>query len=202
MTFKYFDRPDLYTGFLDKEVKCDSCKQTKICFDAEAFYGYDSMHAVCPECLVSGKLIDRDFSTNTGDINELKRQLKTLNPNLTDKEIEAIAKEKTEEFEKTTPHLITWQDWDWPCSEGDYCKFIGFGSRPMYNRLAQNNNGRELFENSFYYRVKNESDETLWDNLLAEEEIKNYEESNEYGVLFYVFKSLNSDKIITTWDCD
>jgi uncharacterized protein CbrC (UPF0167 family) len=64
--------------------------------------------------------------TCDGDINELIRQLKDLNPLLTETEIDELAKLKTTELEKKTPKLITWQDWSWPCAEGDYCKFIGY----------------------------------------------------------------------------
>ena len=192
---KYFKNADKLLSKKDGDVECACCHQTKPCLQATL------EESVCEDCLTSGQLSKLDSSNCHGDISELKRQLKALNPNYTEKEIDKIAELKTEELEKTTPHLVTWQDWDWPCADGDYCVFIGYGSQPFYNKLAKNNNGRELFENSFYYKIKDVSDATLWENLLSEKEINNYEDSNEYGVLFYVFKSLNSDKIITTWDC-
>lgn len=200
MDFKYLEKADKFVEFRDNEVKCAVCGKTKICFDAEAFRGQDEFDSVCPECLRTGKLSKYDISTCDGDLHELKKQLKDKNPNLLDSEIEKIAQDKTIELETTTPHLVTWQDWFWPCADGDYCKFIGFGSKPLYEDLAGEIEVVDFFKDSFY---QNESYfDYLWDDVLADEEISNYEDSNEYGTLFYVFKSLHSDQIITIWDSE
>jgi hypothetical protein len=54
-----------------------------------------------------------------------------------------------------------------------------------------------------YYDLVEGSDvEYLWNECMPVKEIKNYNDSSNYGTLFYVFKSLNSDKITTIWDCD
>jgi uncharacterized protein CbrC (UPF0167 family) len=151
-------------------------------------------------CLSNGLLNDKDVFTCEGDIEELKRQLKVLNPTLDYLEIESVAQQKTKELEKTTPHLITWQDWSWPCADGDYCKFVGFGSKPLYRNLAADLQTEDFFKNSFY--DKDSDTEYLWKEALPDKEIRNYEDSNKYGTLFYIFKSLNSNKILTVWDCD
>jgi len=203
MQFKYFDNPKLFSGFIEDEAVCDICNSTTKCFDAAAFFGFDEINAICPGCLVSGKLNDKEIYTVSGDIEELKRQLKILHVAFTDQEIETIALEKTKELEKITPPVISWQDWDWPCADGDYCRFIGYGSKQLYETLAYGSDAKRLFSTSFYYDLKDVSDvESLWAEALPGNEIKNYEESREYGTLFYVFKSLNSDKVITIWDCD
>jgi len=203
MTFKYFDKPEIFTGLRDKKATCDTCGQEKICFDAEAFYGSEEISSICPDCLANGKLIGKDIFTCVGDISELKRQIKDLNPTLTDLEIESLAKQKTTELEKTTPLLVSWQDWSWPCSDGDYCRFIGYGSRQFYNSLATKTTGEDLFKDSFYYNLKDDSDiDYLWEDILPETKIDDYNNSNEMSTLFYVFKSLNSDKIVTIWDCN
>lgn len=200
MTFKYFENPELFVGLRDTETICDTCQQTKLCFDAETFYGADDLNSICPECLQTGKLADIDATTCDGDIKNLIGQLKQLNPSLTDEEIQEIAKQKTVELETTTPHLITWQDWSWPCSDGDYCKFIGYGSKPFYTDLAKNIPVEEFFKASFY--EPEFYNDGLWTDGLPDKLIKDYKDSSQYGTLFYVFKSLNSDKIITTWDSD
>lgn len=203
MTFKYFDKPEIFTELSDSVTKCDICGQEKHCFDAEVFFGEEDFTSICPECLAEGKLLNRDAFTCIGDITELKRQLKNLNPVLTELQIDDIANQKTIELEKTTPHLVTWQDWDWPCADGDYCKFIGYGSKPFYSSLATKTTGEKLFKNSFYYNLKDNSDvDYLWQDILPDEEVKDYNDSNEWATLFYVFKSLNSDSIITIWDCN
>ncbi len=199
-TFKYFDRPEIFVGLQDVESICDTCGQKKRCFDAESFYGGDDLTSICPDCLVSGQLLDKDVFTCEGDIENLKKQLKELNSNLVDSQIQEIAEQKTIELEKTTPHLITWQDWLWPCADGDYCKFIGYGSKPFYDELAKGESTEDFFKKSFY-EPKFYNDD-LWKESLPNKKIKSYEDSNQYSILFYVFKSLNSDKIVTVWDCD
>jgi uncharacterized protein CbrC (UPF0167 family) len=199
MTFKYFDHPELFVGLRNIETICDTCKQNKICFNAEGFLGWDELTSICPECLESGKLINLDSFTCTGDIQNLVVQLKQIYPNLTEDEIQEMAKQKTIELEKSTPSLATWQDWSWPCADGDYCKFIGYGSKPFYKYLANDTSVEDFFKESFY---DNEYyDDDLWSESVPDEIIKDYNDSNVYQRLFYVFKSLNSNKIITRWDC-
>jgi uncharacterized protein CbrC (UPF0167 family) len=48
MVFKYFDKPELFTGFREIETTCDICGQEKFCFDAEAFYGTEDLKSICP----------------------------------------------------------------------------------------------------------------------------------------------------------
>jgi hypothetical protein len=97
--------------------------------------------------------------------------------------------------------LVTWQDWAWPCADGDYCTFIGYGSKALYNRLSKDNDGQWLFQLSLYYTLKNEEDaDELWEEYMPDKAIKDYEASAEFDVLFYVFKSLTTDTIITIRD--
>lgn len=148
--------------------------------------------------LAGGLLIHKNAFTCDGDIEELKQQITRLNPGLTNDEIQNIANQKTIELVTTTPHLVTWQDWQWPCADGDYCRFIGYGSKPYYKELAKQIPVEEFFKDSFY-DIESYID-YLWKDVVPDKEIKNYNDSNLYGALFYVFKSLNSDKIITIWD--
>ncbi len=150
MDFKYFAKPDLFTELQEKETKCNCCGKTKFCFDATVFYGADEIESICPECLESGQLYKLDISTCSGDIAELERQLKTLNPSLSENEIKDLADKKTTELEKTTPHLVTWQDWAWPCADGDYCKFIGYGSKTLYGKFSGNTDNKIFFTKSLY----------------------------------------------------
>lgn len=189
-----------YLGLQENLTQCSFCKESKPCFDTSFFLYTEEVKSICKDCLMNGKLMGLDGTTCSGDIVELKKQLKKLNPNYSEKEIDRIADQKTKELEKTTPQLITWQDWDWPCADGDYCKFIGYGSKALYNELSKNN-GKTLFLNSLYKHLKGSDTEYLWDEIMIEDEIKNYEDSSRYATLFYVFKSLNSENIVTIWDC-
>lgn len=203
INFKYFERPDLFTGFIDEVSACDICKRAKPCFDAEIFYGTDSLSAICPECLAGGALHSKDIFTCESDTKALEEQIKSLNPAMPDEAVKRLVRQKTTELEKTTPHLVTWQNWRWPCADGDYCVFIGFGSKPLYKRLAKNEGGLELFKNSLYYTLADASDPNeLWADSISDKEIPDYAASSVFSTLFYVFRSLHSDGIITIWDCD
>ena len=199
--FTYFENPLKFSPLRDGLTNCDICEREKICFDASLFYGEEQITAICPECLADGKLTDMDIFTCEGDVEELRSQLKDIHPAWSDKEIGDEVARKTTVLEKTTPHLVTWQDWEWPCADGDYCKFIGYGSKDLYASLAPGTDGEQLFKNSFYdIGLEEDHIESFRDGTLPEEAINDYEESTDFDTLFYVFKSLHSDTIVTVWD--
>jgi uncharacterized protein CbrC (UPF0167 family) len=203
MEFKYFENPEIFSVISDENVCCDLCNKDKICFEADLFYGEEEIDFICPECLQSSALKIKDITTCEADISELKRQIKNKNQNLSDQEIHELALLKTEELETKTPMLVSWQDWFWPCSEGDYCKFIGYGSKDLYQSLSNSESAQQFFSDSIYFSQKEESDcNYLWEAVLPQKAIKNYQDSENYGTLFYVFKSLHTDKIVTIWDCN
>lgn len=199
--FKYFEHPDLFSVFTESETACDTCGETKACFDGTLFYGEDAIEAICPQCLAAGKLEGRDVFTCEGDILTLIEQLKVLYPAQPKQAIEARAREKTGELEEKTPKLVSWQDWPWPCCDGDYCIFLGFGSQALFNSLAEGNDGSWLFAHSLHASVKEAADpDEQWEEVLPAKAVKSYAESQSFDTLFYVFKSLHSDQIITIWD--
>ena len=51
---------------------------------------------------------------------------------------------------------------------------------------------------SLYYEEDKENELLILQ--IPKTEIRNYDDSNKYNTLFYVFKSLKSDKIVTLWD--
>ncbi|GAB3931300.1 CbrC family protein [Larkinella terrae] len=202
MTFKYVDKPEVFMGLRDKETRCEFCNQQKLCFNADAFYGEDEIESICPDCLATGRLYERDSYTCQGDLAELKRQLQDRNPDLSKAEVDDLADQKTLELEKTTPPLITWQDWDWPCIDGDYGRFIGYGSKPFYTQLSTETDAQTLFEKSIYYALADDSDaDELWKDV-PQKTVNDYKTSSDYSTLFYVFKSLHSDQIVTIWDAE
>jgi len=203
MKFKYFVSADKFGSYLDGNTQCDLCGTETRCFDASLFIGEDEMDAICPGCLAAGELKDMDLYTCEGDIAELRKQLKELNPSATETEIEQLITQKTEELEKTTPALVTWQDWEWPVADGDYCAFIGYGSRPLYNQLAKDKDGKKFFKYSLYSSFTDSSNaDELWDESMPGKLIRNGNEAEGLSPLFYVFRSLHSEKIVTVWDID
>lgn len=201
MKFKYFKNAKKFASWLEQPTTCDFCEEEKMCFDASAFFGEAEVDAICEQCLFSGRLREKDIFTCEGDAEELIRQLKALHPSLPDGDIMQMAEEKTDELERTTPKITAWQDWFWPCADGDYCVFIGYGSQALYNELAPDGDGEELFKNSMYDDVDDmpELDE-LWNDYLPEDAIESLEESEGNDTLFYVFKSQDGTQVITLWD--
>ena len=201
MNFAYFENPELYTGLQEHIATCHFCEEEKACFDAESFYGEDKINAICPECLTTGRLLEVDSFTCNGDIDGLRRQLIEMHPDMSNAEIEQLTLQKTSLLERTTPPLITWQDWEWPCADGDYCRFIGYGSQPLYERLATTGSGEELFKDSFYPGLEDDVEvDDLWESVLPENEIHDFQDSSEMDTLFYVFQSLTTDTIVTIMD--
>ncbi|MGC4039132.1 MAG: CbrC family protein [Chitinophagaceae bacterium] len=203
MKFKHFESPEKFGTYLIGAAACDICGFERKCFDGSFFSGEEEINAICPDCLIAGELKEMDIFTCQGDRGELEQQLREINPAMSDEEIEKRINEKTEELEKTTPALITWQDWDWPACDGDYCVFIAYGSQPLFNQLAKDKNGKRLFKDSIYYTMDADDDiDELWDESLPEKNVKNSKDAETLSPLFYVFKSLNSDTIVTLWDID
>ncbi len=201
MLFPYFVHYEQFAAFLEGETTCDCCRQTKHCLDAASFYGEETIKAICPDCLAGGELKGRDIYTCEGDITELIRQIQVLHPGWPVTQVEKLAAEKTEELEKTTPPIISWQDWPWPCADGDYCTFIGYGSKALYNRLAKDQDGAWLFQLSLYHLVKEDADaDKLWEESMPDREIRDHAASQEHGTIFYVFESRPTSQIVTVWD--
>lgn len=171
-----------------------------MCFDGSVFYGEQTLKAICPDCLSDGRLEGMGITTCTGDSSELVKQLQELHPEKNEVEIRSAADELTQQLEYRTPHLVSWQDWDWPAANGNYCCFIGFGSKSLYKTLCGEEDSMEFFGSSIHSSLDDDSDpEYLWEEMPSKA-IPDYKESSEYSLLFYVFKSLNSDQIITMWD--
>src|SRR5690348_14481983 len=95
--FKYFESPERFGHFLEKETTCDLCGKHTRCFDGSVFIGENDIEAVCLECLEKGRLKELDIVTCQGDTNELRNQLQVLHPHATAGEISNMVKERTAE---------------------------------------------------------------------------------------------------------
>ncbi len=86
--------------------------------------------------------------TNNADIENLKVQIKTLNPILSESEVNKLAQLKTRELVKTTPPLLASTAFLWPALAGEYAKFIGYGSKQFYETLSSKTDAFTYFCNS------------------------------------------------------
>ncbi len=201
MLFKYFEHPERFAAWLAPPTTCDICGAEKRCFDAADFDGEESITAICEDCLSGGKLRERDIFTCEGDISELQEQLHKLKPDKSPAAVIRRAGELTDDLERTTPKIVSKQQWYWPCAGGDYCIFIGYGSKALYHQLAPDSDGEEFFKNSMYHTVEDLSDvDELWEDSLPDAAIDSLETTVGMKTLFYVFRSQNGERIFTVWD--
>jgi len=199
--FKYFKDYQLFASLSEEPGVCEICDRSTICFD-NAYYGSEDIEHLCPQCLFEQKLFGKEVFTNSGDSAALKTQLRAKFKDLPESEILARADVLTRELEQATPHLVTWQDMEWPCAEGDYARFIGFGSKPFFNSLAPDGNGKALYERSLHEDLLEFYDDDEWKDKVHDKMIRDLKDSSQYSIAFYVFQSLHSDKLIVWWDCD
>ena len=196
--FKYFLNPEKYAVILGKS-ECDICHKVKECFDGSVYYGEEEFGAFCFECVSKGRLLEVGAFSCDPDVRSLKEQLKQINKDLPDKDIERIKNELTDQLIHSTPKFPTWQDWAWPCHCGDYCQFISLAGKEDFNELAEDKNGKNLFGGSLNDRTKENTDiENVWKDL------KNghININEEYSPMAYIFRCIICNKIITEWDCD
>jgi uncharacterized protein CbrC (UPF0167 family) len=201
MQFKYFLQPERFAQWLPAPVKCAFCEAVKTCLDGAAFLGTDTFTAICPDCLLSAKLLEQDSYACEGDIEALKHQLQVRKPEKSDKAVSNKAGEITDLLERTTPPIFKHQNWFWPCAGGDYCTFLGYGSKGLYEFLAPDGDGEELFKNSLYHTVEDLSDvDELWEDDMPDEPIDSLAAAKAMDTLFYVFRPQQGLRVITVWD--
>lgn len=201
MQFKYFLYPDKFAIWLEGRAHCDYCKLEKRCFDGRAFSGSDKLSAICADCLLEGRIAEQDTFACEGDIMELQRQLQERKPDKSEKAVLKKAGEISDELERTTPPIFSHQSWYWPCMDSDYCTFLGYGSKSLYNHLSPEGNGLDLMVNSLYHTVADLTDaEELWDKTLPDLPIPSLAAARLQNTLFYVFISQKKDRLVTLWD--
>ncbi len=201
MQFKYFQQPERFAQWLAAPAKCTFCEAEKTCLDGTAFLGTDRFNAICPECLLSAKLLAQDSYTCEGDIEALKHQLQLRKPEKSTKAVSNKAGEITDLLERTTPPIFKHQNWYWPCAGGDYCSFLGYGSKGLFEFLAPDGDGEGLFKNSLYHTVEDLSDvDELWEEAMPDEPIATLVAAKAMDTLFYVFRPQQGQRVITVWD--
>lgn len=191
-TFRYFREPraEVVTTWQDDPGTCELCGSEAAGYSGP-FTGERDCDFVCERCLFDGKLRDADLSTNEGDVGALRRQLDQLPA----PERDRLVRERTDELERRTPHLVTWQDLSWPACCGDYARFEGEVGRAELTALA--------------------GGEDPWPWLLAH--VRDAEEvgfsaedlapqasrpGKQWSLVVYHFACTVCGKSILHWDCD
>ncbi len=190
MKFKYILDYNKLVGTATKE-QCRTCNTNTLCLNEVCFRCYQEQESLkkCPEEF-------RDLYTIARP-EEIRKQLKDIHPDWSDHKIDEIARIRDNEIEHGTPVINGYQNFQWPCIDGDYVEFIAYGCKPFYNTLSKN--GKEAFEKSIHDEMKDDLYDEYWEERVPDEIINSVGETN-YATLFFVFKSLHSDKIVTYMD--
>lgn len=190
--FKYIKNYGKLIGISEKK-ECTICKKIDFCFSEKCKKCYNKQESLkrCPEEFRHIYTVARP--------EEIRKQLKESNPDWSEEKIAQIAKTRDNEIEHGTPSLNGYQWFKWPCLEGDYCEFIAYGCKPFYNNWSASKTGKEVFGESIHEESRGYLYENFWEERVPDEKINTSEDTN-YATLFFVFKSLYSEKIITYID--
>lgn len=200
MAYKYFRYPGRFAVFHDEPQTCEVCHNEKTCLEASSFYCERELEAVCEDCLKAGRLGEINAYTNDGDVEQLFDQMEALYPDKAKQALLKEAKAKTDELEMRTPPLVSWQEWKFPAMDGDYCEFVGFGSKTELNKLATDGDGKQLLVDSLLDELREVTNiDAIW-RTIPEKRIKNVAQSNDHPLLVYIFKSRHSEKYVMVWD--
>lgn len=191
-SFRYFRYPHHFSTYSSAPKTCDLCGQLQPGYDGP-FYGLNKIKFVCEQCLISGKLADKDAFTNEGDLGTLRQQIKSLHPELTQVEIEKLTNIRDAELQQRTPHLVTWQDFFWPAHCGDYCCFIKEAGKPDLSGIAPEGKVHLLFG------AKDDEFNHWWEGVRPDSPKDN---STSYSIGVYLFQCLHCHEYIVLWDCD
>jgi uncharacterized protein CbrC (UPF0167 family) len=192
--YRYFREPHHYSTYSAAPQTCDLCGQTKSGYKGP-FYGEADIDFVSEDCLATGKLSEVAGTTNQGDTEALRSQLMERHPELRPAQIKNLVQELTAELEQRTPHLITWQDFDWPAHCGDYCCFIKLAGKRDLDKLAFDGNGREFYEK----HAVDAGVRDIWDDIRADSPKDN---SEAYSPEVYMFQCLNCAEYVLLADFD
>ncbi len=196
--FRYFLLPHAFSTYRhDPPHPCDFCGRTRPGY-GEPFYGPGDEDFICEECLIAGRLAERGLTTNSGDQKALSEQLRALHPGAGPERIEELIRARTAELEERTPHIVSWQDWDWPAHCGDYARFEGEVGQPDLVRLAPDGDGQRFFLDHLY-DFRESTDPDTWGSIRPDPPT---DLSVSYSTAVYLFRCLHCGEYLTIWDCD
>ncbi len=197
MRYRYFAKPHAFSTYKFEKSFCDLCGRSRTGYKG-GFRGRVHIEFVCEECLAAGKLRLRGAFTNEGDIRALREQLKTMFPEYGETQLRFLERRRTDELEHRTPHILTWQDFQWPAHCGDYCCFIKEVGLEDLDRLAADGNGRQFFEEHLHNDNRRGTElDNWWYGIRPDSPEDN---SVAYNVGVYLFQCLLCAKYVILWD--
>lgn len=198
IAYRYFERPHAFSTYREEPQRCEICGQERPGYRGP-FYGPNDLEFVCEECLSTGKLETLKVSTNNGDFGALLGQLKAMHLEMSDLECDALARARTAELERRTPHIVAWQDWLWPAHCGDYCRYVKEVGQPEIARLASDGDGLAFFATHANDIADLGHARDVWEGIRPDEQENG---AVAYSVGVYLFRCMTCAETILIWDCD
>jgi uncharacterized protein CbrC (UPF0167 family) len=181
IAFHYFTDPVNFAYLRDDDSPCEYCGSTSPRLDGGNLSGTSEIDAVCFSCVERGALIQQDMSTNSVNLEEVRK---------------AIGAEAGEELTNTiiyrTPKLPTWQDTFWPFVDGDFPVFLKLASKGDFADQQQ-------FTDSILPDGISEPDPAWQWDMLPDHPIKNLKDG-QYDISIYLFR--RNDRLLTIWDAN
>jgi uncharacterized protein CbrC (UPF0167 family) len=196
-TFRYFRDPHHFSTYTQEPRTCDVCGRTPPGYEGP-FYSEEDLDFVCESCLASGRLAEQDATTNSADTRTLYWQIKIANPHLSEEQIETLVNDKTAELEQRTPHIVTWQDFEWPAHCQDYAAFVKEAGKPDLTALSPVGDGRFFLNEHLYHGLTTDLDH-LWSSVRPDSPTSN---DTSYSTAIYLFQCLHCNDYTILWDTD
>lgn len=202
ITFRYFQDPHHFSSYSYEPDVCNTCGQTCMVYE----YGSGPEY-ICEQCLSEGRFTgeEEDYTTNEGDVSELRKQLGSLHPELLDEQIETLVQQRTTEIERRTPPVLTWQHFFWPVHCGDYCCYLKEAGKEDLNNLSPDGDGQSFLEGHLYDEVlrmlRGTTIETVWQAVRPDSP----EYHDEYvlaSVGVYLYQCLHCGEFVILHDWD
>lgn len=192
---RYFRDPHHFSSYAEAGEVCPFCGLARpgyqISFYSEA--EDDDLDFICEVCLACGKLVARGMKIN--EATELRPDLRLLQPDLSEAEVETLFQTRASELEQRTPAIMAWQPLIWPIHCGDFCCFIKEAGQLDMERLAPDGDGRAFFET----HLIEEGRDDIWETVRPDAPEDN---SVGYSVGVYLFQCLECREYQIEWDCN
>jgi uncharacterized protein CbrC (UPF0167 family) len=199
--FRYHRRPHDFSCYSKELRTCDLCGELSAGYQGGVFYGDIDIEFVCEKCLITGKLAEKQVFTNSGNLHELKIQIRERQPNLSILEVERLAQTKDGELIHRTPPVITWQNLIWPIHCADYCCFIKEVGKPDILKIVPEGKAHSLFHSRDDKRFSSDSEE-FWQWFEDIRPDSPSDNSVAYSIGVYLYQCLICQEYVALWDCD
>lgn len=129
-----------------------------------------------------------------------KTQLEEKFPKKTSEEISKLLDSQTNEFTSTTPSVLSWQDFNWPVDDGDYCQFVMTAGKKDLNDLSGNGDGFSFFQEHMDNDFEVDTLKSLWRALKPGKMVSNGVVDERWPAMSLVFKSQFSNEYFIIFD--